>query len=139
MAKYCTSCNQSYKDDSVFCPECGSELIEEQITPAPVAETPAPAVNYIGEELYPAVSTATYFWLNIAMAIPTVGFILSIILTCAPKNRSLKNYARAYLILNIILIGLGVLGIVLTAVVGGGLFALFEEAVPATSNPYMGF
>lgn len=136
MAKYCTTCNQRYKEDSVFCPDCGSELVEVQSTPAPEV---IPEVITPSEELYPAVSTATYFWLNIAMTIPTVGFILSIILTCAPKNRSLKNYARAYLILNIIVIGLGVLGIALATIIGGGIFALFEDVPAAMSGPAMGF
>ena len=117
MAKYCTTCNQSYKDDSVFCPDCGSELVEAQSTPAPevILEIISPK-----EDLYPAVSTATYFWLNIAMTIPTVGFILSIILTCAPKNRSLKNYARAYLIANLIIIGLGLSVLVISLLLGMG-------------------
>lgn len=77
-------------------------------------------------DLYPAVSTGTYFWLNIAMAIPLVGFILSIILTCAPKNRSLKNYARAYLIANLIVIGLAVVGIIISIAITGSAFAMFE-------------
>ena len=136
MAKYCTTCNQSYKDDSVFCPDCGSELVEAQSTPAPEV---IPEVISPKEELYPAVSTATYFWLNIAMTIPTVGFILSIILTCAPKNRSLKNYARAYLIVNLIIIGLGLSVLVISLLLGGGLFALFEDVPAAMSGPNMGF
>ena len=135
MAKYCTTCNQSYKDDSVFCPDCGSELVEAQSTPAPevILEIISPK-----EDLYPAVSTATYFWLNIAMTIPTVGFILSIILTCAPKNRSLKNYARAYLIANLIIIGLG-LSVLVISLLLGGLFAFFEDVPAAMSGPNMGF
>ena len=135
MAKYCTTCNQSYKDDSVFCPDCGSELVEAQSTPAPEV---IPEVISPKEELYPAVSTATYFWLNIAMTIPTVGFILSIILTCAPKNRSLKNYARAYLIANLIIIGLG-LSVLVISLLLGGLFAFFEDVPAAMSCPNMGF
>ena len=135
MAKYCTTCNQSYKDDSVFCPDCGSELVEAQSTPAPEV---IPEVISPKEELYPAVSTATYFWLNIAMTIPTVGFILSIILTCAPKNRSLKNYARAYLIANLIIIGLG-LSVLVISLLLGGLFAFFEDVPAAMSGPAMGF
>lgn len=121
MAKYCTTCNQSYKDDSVFCPDCGSELVEAQSTPAPEV-IPEVILEIISpkEDLYPAVSTATYFWLNIAMTIPTVGFILSIILTCAPKNRSLKNYARAYLIANLIIIGLGLSVLVISLLLGVG-------------------
>ncbi len=85
---------------------------------------PAP----VKEELFPAVKTAVYFWLNIAMMIPFVGFILSIVLTCAPKNKSLKNYARAYLIANLLVVGLGVLILILSLVLGGGLFAMASGA-----------
>ncbi|MBQ2729401.1 MAG: hypothetical protein IJF69_01355 [Clostridia bacterium] len=79
------------------------------------------------EKLYPAVPTAAYFWLNIAMVIPVVGFILSIILTCAPRNRSLKNYAKAYLIGYLICIGISVAGIVASFFIAGGTFELIEE------------
>ncbi len=89
----------------------------------------APTTDYYSqkkEDLYPAVKTGTYFWLNIAMSIPFVGFILSIILTCAPQNRSLKNYARAYLILNLIGIGLVVAAIIISLAITGSAFAMFE-------------
>lgn len=87
------------------------------------------------EELFPAVKTAVYFWLNIAMAIPFVGFILSIILTCAPSNKSLKNYAKAYLIANLIVVGIGLVILIVSLVLGAGLFGLASEAVgPAMSG-----
>ena len=83
-----------------------------QPTPAPTYQA-APTIEPKKEELYPAVSTATYFWLNIAMAIPFVGLILSIVLSFAPRNRSLKNYSRAYLIANIIVLSILLIGFIL--------------------------
>ena len=157
MAKFCPACNIKYEDDAAFCAECGGALAVEE-TPAPQPEPapapqpqpqpqpqprpqpvyqPAPQSVVYGkkEELYPAVSTAVYFWLNIPMTIPFVGFILSIVLTCAPKNKSLKNYARAYLIVNLIIVGIGLLMLIGSLLLGGGLFALFEDT-PAVMSPY---
>ena len=78
------------------------------------------------EKLYPAVKTAVYFWLNIAFVIPVVGFILSIILTCAPRNRSLKNFARSYLIGYLIILGIGIVSIVVSLILTGGALGLFD-------------
>lgn len=155
MAKYCSNCQRQYTDEATFCSECGIALtaVAENTTAAapqayaqpaqtyaqPEYQQPqaysAPAYQYApaaetytqsNADLYPAVSTGTYFWLNIVMAIPFVGFILSIILTCAPKNRSLKNYARAYLILNLIGIGIALAGVILSIVLTGSAVAMFE-------------
>ncbi len=110
---------------------------QSQAYAAPAYQQPQTAYQYAptsdvysqkNENLYPAVGTGTYFWLNIVMSIPLVGFILSIILTCAPKNRSLKNYARAYLILNLIVIGLAVVGIIISIAITGSAFAMFQGA-----------
>ena len=77
------------------------------------------------EELYPAVSVGKYFWLNIAFLIPLVGFILSIVLSCAPRNRSLKNYAKAHLIAYIIGIVLVLVPIIVALIVAGDLDSLY--------------
>lgn len=62
------------------------------------------------------VSTAAYFFLLPLFLIPFVGFVLSIVLSCAPKNVSLKHFARAILIWQIIDIVLAIAIIVLVAI-----------------------
>ncbi|MBQ3527285.1 MAG: zinc ribbon domain-containing protein [Clostridia bacterium] len=141
MSKICPKCNKAYEDSLGFCSDCGSPLAdkpegapvteERSIPPYQPVPTPtyqaAPKMEAEPEKLYPAVSTAMYFWLNIAMVIPFVGFILSIVLTCAPKNASLKNYAKAYLIANLIALGIAITGLAILSLVGGSLIALTED------------
>lgn len=52
------------------------------------------------------VSTAKFFWFRVLFAIPLVGFILSIVMSFAPKNKSFKHFARSYMIMNFIAIGI---------------------------------
>lgn len=139
MAKICLNCHRRYNDDATFCSECGFALADVSdnnsennngtFTRSEYQQygntyTSPCSQNY--ERLYPAVKTSTYFWLNIAMAIPFVGLILSIVLTCAPQNRSLKNYAKAYLILYLISIGIALIGVILSIAFTGSAVAMFE-------------
>ena len=126
MSKICPACNNRYKDDSIFCPDCGTALISSEIESK-------------NGGLYPPVKTAVYFWLDIAMMIPFIGFILSIVFTAVPQNRSLKNFAKAHLIGYLIILGLGVLALIITIVIsiiiGGSITALFGGGSPAQAYP----
>ena len=65
------------------------------------------------------VSTGAYFGLMFLFAIPVIGFIACIIMAFAPKNRNIKNFARAILIWTIIGIVLaGILALVITMMMG---------------------
>ncbi len=48
------------------------------------------------------VSTGTYFGLIVLFAIPVIGFLACVILSFAPKNKSLRHFARAVLLWMII-------------------------------------
>ncbi len=132
MAKFCTECGKEIEIGEAFCTECGAKAptepevnVAEATAPAVEAveetpvHTPPPPPTYQTQQTYqppvqtvsaPAlpdrtnkvVGTGTYFWLMVLFAIPIVGFIACIIISFAPKNRNLKNYARAMLIWAII-------------------------------------
>lgn len=65
------------------------------------------------------VGTGAYFGLMFLFGIPLIGLIACIIMAFAPKNRNIKNYARAMLIWTII-------GLVLTGVLVA-LFVAFAD------------
>ncbi len=153
MAKFCTECGKEIAAGMAFCTECGTKApadpdvtVTEATMPTmeakaetPVHTTPAPA-NQAQQTYDPPVQTVhappapdpknkvvgigTYFGLMILFAIPIVGLIACIIIAFAPKNKSLKNYARAMLIWFIIAI-----------VIAGLLFALFS----LLTNSIMGY
>jgi cobalamin biosynthesis Mg chelatase CobN len=69
---------------------------------------------------YRPVSTSKYFWLAFLSAIPFVGFIATIFLSIAGRNRNVKNFEKAILAYYIIaiviaLIALIVIGVALPA------------------------
>ncbi len=113
MAKFCTECGKEVAEGIAFCTECGAKLEANEPTPAPPPVTPAPPVTQ-GKNQQPTVSppapdpankvvsTGLYIGLMILFAIPIIGFIACIIMAFAPKNKNIKNYARATLIWMII-------------------------------------
>lgn len=58
-------------------------------------------MGYVSEEYRP-ISMWGYFGYEILFAIPIVGFILKIVFAITSKNKNLKNFALAYLIIEIV-------------------------------------
>ena len=73
------------------------------------------------------VSTARFFWFRILFAIPFVGFILSIIMSFAPRNINFKHFARSYMIMNFIGIGIVILVLVIALASGAALSDIFRD------------
>jgi len=142
MAKFCTGCGKEMPDGMLFCTECGTKVLENatevsvqeaviqapppppksEPTPPPVQPPPVyqPPVTQAEEKF---VKTSTYFWLMFLFGIPVIGFIMTIIMAFAPKNKSLKNFAKAILIWVLIgVILLVIIGIVM-AIMGNSLMA----------------
>jgi len=64
--------------------------------------------------IYRPVSTSAFFWLGvISTIIPGVSFILTILLSLIPRNRNIKHFERAILILHIIWI---IIAVILVAI-----------------------
>ncbi len=55
------------------------------------------------------VTTGAFFGLNLLFSLPAIGWIICIIMSFAPKNKNIKNFARSKLIWIIIAIILGVI------------------------------
>ncbi len=67
-------------------------VVEESVVPAqeqPAAPAEDPAKGVVG--------FGAFFGLKLLFAIPVIGWIACIIMSFAPKRKSLKNYARAFL------------------------------------------
>ncbi|MGM9635141.1 MAG: zinc-ribbon domain-containing protein [Candidatus Avispirillum sp.] len=73
------------------------------------------------------VSTARFFWFRVLFAIPLVGFILSIVMSFAPKNKSFKHFARSYMIMNFIAIGIVLVICIVVMATGGTLAGLYYD------------
>ena len=78
------------------------------------------------------VSTARFFWFRILFVIPFVGFILSIIMSFAPRNVNFKHFARSYMIMYFIGIGLVLVGLII-AIAGGVALSDIFRGVPDIS------
>ena len=83
---------------------------------------------------YRPVSTSKYFWLAFLSAIPFIGFIATIFLSIAGRNRNVKNFEKAILAYYIIaiviaLIALIVIGVALPAEIRSNVLTGLREIV----------
>ncbi len=78
---------------------------------------------------YKPISMWGYFGYEILFSLPIVGFICLIIMSFAPSNKNLKNFARSYFCLFIISL---VLTVVLVAIaLATGAISSLEDIVDA--------
>jgi len=68
---------------------------------------------------YKPVSTGKYFWTGFLCNIPVLGLIITIIMSIAPRNKNLKNFARSILVADIIAIILFLIASIVAVAVGG--------------------
>ncbi len=137
--KICTTCLFENQDDNAFCEKCGAKMPEETATPsyasAPAQPQYRPPVNnqptyqnayqqpyqapyqpmQITEEMLPAeykpVSIGAYIGYSILFTLPIIGFIMLLVTAFGSgKSKSLRNYAKSYLIMMLI-------GVVLSAII----------------------
>lgn len=81
---------------------------------------------------YRPVSTSKYFWLAFLSLIPCIGFIATLILSIAGRNRNVKNFEKAILAYYIIgfiicLIAVIIVGVALPADIRDKLLVSFSE------------
>lgn len=95
MEKICLQCGKELTEEASFCASCG--------TPVTRAEVPGVVEkNSSKEKSEKTVGFWTFFGLTILFLIPLVGLIASIVFSFAPKNRNVKNFARATMVWNIV-------------------------------------
>lgn len=134
--KTCPKCNALNNDVNVFCESCGNALPVENAAPqvpeseAPVQAAPQPQYQQyqpapqpiyamppqFNEDMLPEeykpVSVGKYIGYSILFSIPVVGFIMLLVTAFSGStNKSLKNYARAMLVMMVI-------GTILGAIIG---------------------
>ncbi len=129
----CASCSAQLDPNGSFCPACGASIT------ATAAPTPPPAMPYqppvAQQPVYqasagnnaaaPVLSVGSYIGMMLLACIPLVGFILLLVWAFSSgENPNKKNYARAVLVISLIGVGLGIL---LTVITGGALYALLAQ------------
>ena len=140
MAKNCTVCFNEIPDNEDTCKICGTKF-EATEAPAPqaapvvtyaaVPQQPvyayAPVVNAQPQDPPATVGVGSFFGLNILFNLPFIGFIFVIVMSFAPKNNTLKNFARSYLIWHIIIAAIISTIAIIGILAGGDIIDFFEE------------
>lgn len=144
MAKFCTECGKEIADGVSFCTECGAKAPD---TPTAKAEavtgtqtqtvktyqqtTPQQTVvqTPVAEPVSKVVGTGTYFALMLLFALPIIGIISVIILSCKAKNKNVKNFAKANLIWAIVAFVLMIVSIIGIISLGNSLVEYIKQAL----------
>ena len=116
MAKFCMNCGHEIPEGMTFCTECGTRVRESAAGAATAASAgstyrPAPpaasAYASATEDAETKVVSTGGFWaLHLLYKLPVVGFICSLVLSLAPRNRNLRHHALANFIWKLIGIAL---------------------------------
>ena len=122
--KNCPNCNAINNDASVFCETCGAALPQQAAPQYRAPQYNAPIFPQFNENMLPPeyepVSVGAYIGYMILFAIPVVGFIMMLVTAFGSGKKSLKNFARAYLIVQIIAIVIGIISGVALGLLGAG-------------------
>ncbi len=136
----CPKCGKEYRDDAVFCTDCGIRLHERYTAPnaGPEQRTyTAPTGEAYHNSAYSAPGEPSdakalgmwdYFFMELVTKIP----ILRIVMCCvwgfsADTNENRRNWSRAQLIWMAIGLVLGVVGISLFALLAGTTASIFTR------------
>lgn len=98
--------------------------------PQPVAPQPVSSVAPTNK----VVGTGTFFGLMFLFALPIVGLIACIIMAFAPKNKNIKNYARAMLIWTAIALVICGILIALFSVLAGTVINTINDSLSSYSD-----
>ena len=148
---FCTECGANVPDDLKFCTGCGKAMAPSASSQSPVqaAQTPpiqvtqaspvyTPPVNvpqqpvFMGNERpprgsrYAVVGTMNFLGSFLLLFIPVVGLIIAIVWAIGSGNQNKRNFARAYLILMVIGIALGILLYFVISSLVGSFFGYIE-------------
>ncbi len=139
MAKFCGECGKEIAAGTTYCAECGAqnsiETKQDQAVYAPQSHTAVSTQpNTRPEALSKTVGMGTYFLLMLVFALPVIGLIACIIMSFAPSNKSIKNYARAMVIWTVISLVL----VAVLVIVGFAFGEAFVEYINQTDIQDMG-
>ena len=88
---------------------------------------------------YSVVGTGAFFGLRILFSLPVIGFIATILISFVTKNRNMRNFARAELIMQIIAIVLTIVMIIFFVWAWTLVADLIRESIYETSGEYFDF
>lgn len=95
-------------------------LNQQPVSPAPVT----PVKSSIPSE-YEPVSIGAYIGYTLLFGIPCIGLIVALVIAFSGNQKiSLKNYAKAYLIILLIAV---IISILSTIIFGVGIYSIFNE------------
>lgn len=147
--KQCPNCATVNEDNSAFCVGCGAALPQEEKPAAPSYSQPAAQPVYPQQPVasaypqqtysqpygyavfnenmlpqeYKPVTIGQYIGYSILFSLPLVGLIMMIITAfSSEKNVSLRNFAKAYLILTLIGAVVGIIATIFMVTVAGAAY-----------------
>jgi len=106
---FCKYCGKELRDNDKFCMNCG----------AVVDDSSARSEDLDVSREYKPIGMWGYIGYEILFALPVVGLILAIILSFAPDNKNLKNFARSYFCWIIVGIILSIIMLIFVAATPG--------------------
>ena len=148
---FCPKCGTNVENGTRFCSECGTDVLAAQAVPAgnapapqytqntysaPPPPPPRPQPQYAPPQYAPQyqqpvnpndapMSVGSYIGTMILFCIPLVGFILQLVWAFGSNvNRNKKNFCRAALILEVIVV---VLYIIFFIIVGASIMTMFRS------------
>ena len=103
MAKFCMNCGHEIPEGMTFCTECGTPVRSPSAPGAAPAAASRPAYAPAPEDPETRVMSTGGFWaLHLLYRLPVVGFVCSLVLSLAPRNKNLRHHALANFIWKLI-------------------------------------
>lgn len=127
--KTCPNCNAINNDTSAFCEVCGSPLSQSQAPQQAASQygTPQYGAQQYRAPIYPQfnenkfvpeyepISVGAYLGYMVLFSIPVIGIIMMLVTAFGSGEKSLKNFAKAHLILYVIAVVISIVLILLGA------------------------
>lgn len=125
MSKTCIKCGGVLDDTADFCPLCG-----EKQAATPTVDYSQPQQNFNQQPYYPAQQedfhTGVGGWIGWILLCSLLSLIGTIITICCAKDKSVKNWAIANLIISAIAI---VIMVIIVLIAGESLFSSVSDYI----------
>ncbi len=113
--KYCKHCGKEMNETAAFCPFCGKQaenaethdpgVQNQRVQNQGIQTVPIPIRNYKPYLNYQPIGMWGYFGYNILFLLHVIGWVCIILFSLGvTKNVNLRNYARSFLCIYIIML-----------------------------------
>ncbi len=135
----CSKCGTVNEKNAAFCAECGVKLETEiphvQIPVPPIPPIPQPVnlrvppmpVKQEIPEEYKPLSAWGYVGWRLLFMLPFAGFVLLIVMSFAPRNKSLKSFARSYWCMALLVLAVAIVIVIIVVAAGVGINELMQN------------